>query len=191
MNNVYVKMNEDNTLSGFTLGFSYVISVVTLFYTCFMNGWNEWTIAAAVALLFVGTIPQLYKRMEGIACGRIELISLLHILSGDIALVTLGYASGIDKYNGWLITSGVSMIIATGASHATFLYKGEEARDKRTKVANVTLLATIVYMSSMILGREDTSIALWVRWLLVVIVQLYAILVHNKERKQSKFDSSK
>jgi hypothetical protein len=182
--------NEENTLSAFTLGFSYVISVATLFYTCFMNGWNGWTITAAVALVSVGTIPQLYEIMEGIACGRIEVISLLHILSGDIALVALGYASGIDKYNGWLITSGVSMIIATGASHATFLYKGEEARDKRKKVTYVTILAMVVYLSSMIVGREDTSIALWVRWLLLIIVQLYAILVHNKDRNQSKFDSS-
>ena len=82
------------------------------------------------------------------------------------------------------------MIIATGASHAAFLYKGEEARDKRKKVTYVTILAMVVYLSSMIVGREDTSIALWVRWLLLIIVQLYAILVHNKERNQSKFDSS-
>lgn len=180
-----------STLSAFTLGFSYVISMMSLFATSILYGWNGWVITAAFALLFVGTIPQLYKTMEGVTCGRIELISLAHILSGDIALVALGYASSIATYNGWLITSGVAMIVATGASHATFLYENDEALEKRTKVARVTVLAAIVYMSSMILGREDTSIPRWVRWLLVVIVQIYAIVVHNKEREESKLYGSK
>lgn len=162
------------------LGVFYVISILFLLISAVNDSWDWSRIIGIASLLLVGMVPQLYK-FKGIrCCGLFDLVSVSHIIVGDISLFSLGYGNGLFPEDQMLQVAGISMIFATGVSHAAFAKWDNETMSVQVqKVINVTLLGSLVYVSASMLARDYQNIQAW----LVTVVQLLAVNVHNKEMK--------
>ena len=164
--------------SFYTLMVTYTISICILITYSLFEGWTTARILAVISALLVGMIPRLYRRTirtMQVLQSDIDVLALVHVITGDAALISLGVAHGEHEFNSWLLAAGVCMIIATGASHVAFVKWDKDAPFIQMRRANnVSFLSTLIFVSSSLVASAGTSI----NYAVFVFVQLMAVNAH-------------